>query len=79
LRQPPNRLRLGLFVIDPAQGRGHGTSLLDVPIDRLHQAGHRQAFLTTGPESKAAAFYCFRGWRRTGIDLRGDVVFRLWL
>jgi GNAT superfamily N-acetyltransferase len=68
-----------LFVIDAAQGRGHGTALLDAAIDRLRQAGHRQAFLTTGPESKAAAFYCSRGWRRTGIDLRGEAVFRLWL
>jgi GNAT superfamily N-acetyltransferase len=68
-----------LFVIDAAQGRGHGTALLDAAIDRLRQAGHRQAFLTTGPRSKAAAFYRSRGWRRTGTDLRGEAVFRLWL
>ncbi len=37
-----------LFVIDGAQGRGHGTALLDEAITRLRRAGHRQAFLTTG-------------------------------
>ncbi len=68
-----------LFVIDQAQGRGHGTALLDGAIGRLRQAGHRQAFLTTGRDTKAAAFYRSRGWRQTGLDMRGEAVFRLWL
>ena len=68
-----------LFVIDAAQGRGHGTALLDEAIGRLRQAGHRQAFLTTGAETEAAAFYRSRGWRQTGVDMRGEAVFRLWL
>src|ERR1700758_5282254 len=37
-----------LFVIDGAQGRGHGTALLEEVIERFRQAGHRQAVLTTG-------------------------------
>ena len=68
-----------LFVIDGAQGRGHGTALLDAAAERLRQAGHRQAFLTTGKDTKAAAFYRSRGWRQTGVDIRGEAVFRLWL
>ena len=68
-----------LFVIDEAQGRGHGTALLDEAIRKLRQAGHRQAFLTTGRETKAAAFYRSKGWRQTGVDMRGEAVFRLWL
>jgi GNAT superfamily N-acetyltransferase len=68
-----------LFVIDGAQGCGHGTALLDEAIERLRQAGHRQAFLTTGPETKAAAFYHSKGWRQTGVDMKGEAVFRLWL
>jgi GNAT superfamily N-acetyltransferase len=68
-----------LFVIDGAQGRGHGTALLDEAIDRLRKAGHRQAFLTTGKDTGAAAFYRAKGWRQTGIDIRGEAVFRLWL
>ena len=68
-----------LFVIDGAQGRGHETALLDEVIARLRKAGHRQAFLTTGEDTRAAAFYRAKGWRPTGIDMRGEVVFRLWL
>jgi GNAT superfamily N-acetyltransferase len=68
-----------LFVIDGAQGRGHGTALLDEAIARLQQAGHRQAFLTTGKDTKAGDFYRSKGWRQTGIDRRGEAVFRLWL
>ena len=68
-----------LFVIDEAQGCGHETALLDEAIERLRQAGHRQAFLTTGPETRAAAFYRSKGWRQTGVDIKGEAVFRLWL
>jgi hypothetical protein len=46
---------------------------------RLRTAGHRQAFLTTGKDTKAAGFYRSKGWTQTGIDIRGEAVFRLWL
>jgi GNAT superfamily N-acetyltransferase len=68
-----------LFVIDDAQGRGHGTALLNEVIERLRKAGHRQAFLTTGRETKAGAFYRSKGWVQTGVDRRGEAVFRLLL
>ena len=68
-----------LFVIDGAQGRGHGTALLNEAIERLRQAGHRQAFLTTGRDTRAAGFYRSKGWIETGLDRRGEAVFRLWL
>jgi GNAT superfamily N-acetyltransferase len=68
-----------LFVIDGAQGRGHGTGLLNEAIARFREAGHRQAFLTTGKDTKAATFYRAKGWLMTGIDMRGEAVFRLWL
>ena len=68
-----------LFVIDGAQRHGHGTALLDEAIERLRQAGHRQAFLTTGPRTKAAAFYRSKGWHEVGVDIRGEAVFRIWL
>lgn len=68
-----------LFVIDGAQGRGHGTRLLDAAMARLRDAGHRQAFLSTGAGTKADAFYRSRGWQPTGTNINGEVVFRLWL
>jgi len=68
-----------LFVIDGSQGRGHGTALLDAAAERLRRAGNRQAFLTTGKDTKAAGFYRARGWRHAGLSMNGEAVFRLWL
>ncbi len=68
-----------LFVIDEAHGRGHGTALLSEVVEKLRQARNRQAFLTTGVGTRAADFYRARGWRETGVDVRGNAVFRLWL
>jgi GNAT superfamily N-acetyltransferase len=66
-----------LFVIDEAQGRGHGTGLLHAAMTQLREAGHRQAFLTTGRGTKAEAFYLAKGWQPMGVNMHGEVVFRL--
>lgn len=68
-----------LFVIDEAQGRGHGTRLLDAAMERLRQAGHRQAFLSTGEGTKAEGFYRSKGWQKMGTNVKGEAVYRLWL
>ena len=68
-----------LFVIDKAQGRGHGTALLDAAVARLRQTGHRQAFLSTGRGTRAETFYQSKGWQSTGVNMYGEMVFRLWL
>jgi GNAT superfamily N-acetyltransferase len=68
-----------LFVIDAAQGRGHGTALLDAVTARLKQAGNRQAFLSTGKGTRAERFYRSKGWHPTGTNIKGEVVLRLWL
>ena len=68
-----------LFVIDEAQGRGHGAALLDAAMAQLRKAGHRQAFLSTGAGTKAEGFYRSRGWQPMGTNMRGEVVLRLWL
>ena len=68
-----------LFVIDGAQGQGHGTALLDAAMARLRRAGHRQAFLTTGRGTRAETFYRSKGWQPTGVNMHGEAVYRLWL
>jgi GNAT superfamily N-acetyltransferase len=68
-----------LFVIDDAQRRGHGTALLNAILERLRHGGHRQAFLNTGRGTLAEQYYLARDWHRTGINIDGDVVLRLWL
>jgi len=68
-----------LFVIDEAQGRGHGTCLLDAAMSRLREAGHKQAFLSTSSGTKAEGFYRSKGWQLMGMNMHGEVVLRLWL
>ena len=68
-----------LFVAQGRQSRGYGSALLQAATDRLRGYGHRQAFLMTGPDTKAAKFYAARGWHRTGTDMAGEAVFRLTL
>jgi GNAT superfamily N-acetyltransferase len=64
-----------LFVIDQAQGRGHGSLLHDAATARVHC----QAFLSTGDGTGAEAFYLAKGWTRMGLNLQGEVVLRLFL
>jgi GNAT superfamily N-acetyltransferase len=68
-----------LFVVDEAQGRGHGSALLNVAMARLREAGHRQAFLSTGSGTKAEKFYRSWGWQPMGTNMRGELMLRLWL
>jgi GNAT superfamily N-acetyltransferase len=68
-----------LFVIDGAHRRGHGSALLDAALVRLREAGHRQAFLTTGKGTAAETFYRSKGWDSMGVNLGGAIVFRFWL
>ncbi|MEI8145953.1 MAG: GNAT family N-acetyltransferase [Alphaproteobacteria bacterium] len=76
---PQTGLLWALFVIDDKHGRGHGSALHEAALIRLREAGHRQAFLTTGRGTKAEAFYKARGWHSTGMDRGGEVVLRCFL
>lgn len=68
-----------LFVIDEAQGQGHGSRLHDAAMGCLREAGHRQAILSTDGGTKAEAFYLSKGWQPMGMNMQGEVVFRLLL
>lgn len=64
-----------LFV-DPAhEGRGHGRTLLDAALAALKAAGHAQAWLTTGSETRAERFYRRHGWSDMGRSIDGQIVF----
>lgn len=71
---PLNGFVWALFVIDPAQRKGHGSALLDALLARLEEAGHAQAWLATGPGTSAVAWYERRGWRITGTGLDRQIV-----
>jgi GNAT superfamily N-acetyltransferase len=64
-----------LFVVDAQHGRGHGSALLNAAATRLQALGHRQMFLTTGADTRAAAWYARRGFRQTGVSFSGELVF----
>ena len=76
---PQTGLVWALFVIDGKHRQGHGSALLNAALARLRDAGHRQAMLSTGIGTRAETFYRGRGWHPTGVDMRGDVVLRLFL
>lgn len=54
-----------LFMDAAHEGKGHGSALLAAAEDWLRKAGHAQARLSTGRDTRAFAFYLRRGWRET--------------
>lgn len=64
-----------LFLDRSFEGRGIGRALLDSALASLAEAGHRQAWLTTGAGTRAERFYRAHGWRDMGRELGGQIVF----
>jgi len=66
-----------LFVEPDAEGRGIGRALLPRALDELRAGGWERARLTTGPGSRAEAFYRRGGWTAAGTAPNGDLVLQL--
>lgn len=65
-----------LFTKPGCEGKGHGSALLAAAEAWLVEMGHREAWLTTATDSRAAAFYAVKGWRATDEGDPGDTFFR---
>src|SRR5262245_53868853 len=66
-----------LFVLPEYEGRGRGSRLLDLAVQWLWDNGTETAWLTTGPDTRAAGFYARRNWRHAGPHHTGDIRFEL--
>ncbi|HZP97902.1 MAG TPA: GNAT family N-acetyltransferase [Reyranella sp.] len=63
-----------LFV-DPAhERRGIGRRLFEKALDVLRAHGHKTAWLTTQPTSRAEGFYKAAGWKVIGTSPRGETI-----
>ncbi|WP_342362595.1 GNAT family N-acetyltransferase [Terrarubrum flagellatum] len=64
-----------LFVDPRFEARGVGKALLEQAERRLIETGHKDAWLTTEPGTRAEQFYQRRGWIAAGTKGR-EVLFR---
>jgi len=65
-----------LFVAAGYEGRGIGRALLRRACDKLREAGHATAVLTTEPETRAERHYLADGWSVIGTGPKNQLVFR---
>jgi GNAT superfamily N-acetyltransferase len=64
-----------LFVEQGHERRGHGRRLHDTMLAWLWSQGLQRLWLTTGPNTRAEAFYRAAGWRDTGRTAHGEIRF----
>src|SRR5690349_2091320 len=62
-----------LFVAPGHERRGIGRALFEKALDVLRQNGHRTAWLTTEPGSRAEGFYRAAGWKVIGTSPKGEL------
>jgi len=65
-----------LFVASGHEGKGIGRALLKQACDALRAAGHREAWLTASPGSRAERHYRADGWISSGHSAEGELIFR---
>jgi len=66
-----------LFVLPEYEGLGYGRALLTAAAEWLWERGFARIWLTTAPDTRAAAFYLHLGWRPTGVTPHGETRFEL--
>jgi len=66
-----------LFVLPDWERQGLGSRLLELALRWLRENGATVAWLTTGPETKAAAFYERCGWVAAGRGEHGDTRYEI--
>jgi GNAT superfamily N-acetyltransferase len=64
-----------LFVAPGHERRGIGRALFEKACDVLRRDGHRTAWLTTQPGSRADGFYRAAGWKVIGSSAKGELIF----
>ena len=64
-----------LFVHPSCEGQGHGRRLLATVSEWLWTQGREILWLTTRPNTRAAAFYTRAGWLQRGKSASGELRF----
>ena len=64
-----------LFVDPLYEGRGVGRALFAPACNVLREDGHKTAWLTTEPDTRAERFYRADGWIEARRDADGQIVF----
>jgi GNAT superfamily N-acetyltransferase len=64
-----------LFVAPGHERRGIGQALFEKALEVLRQNGHRTAWLTTEPGSRAERVYRAAGWKVIGTSPKGELIF----
>ena len=70
-----SRSIFALFVMPDYEGRGLGSRLLELALRWLGENGVDSVWLTTDPDTRAAAFYSHKGWVQMGIASNGELRF----
>ena len=63
-----------LLVAPGHEGKGIGRALLATACDKLREAGHRSAWLTTAAGSRAERHYRAAGWIASGDNQKGKLL-----
>lgn len=66
-----------LFVEQGYEGRGFGRRLHDTMLAWLWAGGVPRLWLSTGPATRAEAFYRAAGWRDAGPTAHGEIRFEM--